>query len=85
MESEEDLRKKCQSHADAWVRLEAESAVTEKAKLMICDSLESMLKHVESFSKDQFSSTGRRVSILVTGSLHLVGTFLSVIDPHACD
>lgn len=85
VESEEDLRQKCEGHAEVWKSTEAGSVAESKAKLEVLDSLESMLNYAESLADEKFSRTGKEVSILVTGSLHLVGTFLSLIDPHSCD
>lgn len=65
---ENDLLLKCQNHARIWEKINKNSNVNISG--CVSDVLEN-IKRVDSNG-----------SVLITGSLHLVGAALSIIDPN---
>ncbi|KAM3957033.1 folylpolyglutamate synthase, mitochondrial [Aphomia sociella] len=65
-----DLLAKCRAHADLWGQLHGSSQVTVME--CVADVLVSIKKE---------NGGVQKVSVLVTGSLHLVGAALSLLDP----
>ncbi|ODN06462.1 Folylpolyglutamate synthase, mitochondrial [Orchesella cincta] len=87
LDAETDIMEGCRRLLKVWETLQ--STTTN----VICDSAESTVEYIEELvKKHQLNANGVAVekttptsSVLITGSLHLVGTFLSVLDPNRND
>ncbi|CAL8143736.1 unnamed protein product [Orchesella dallaii] len=87
LDAETDIMEGCRRLLKNWETLQSTS------RNMVCDSAESTVEYIEELvRKHQLNANGvtdenqaTSVSVLITGSLHLVGTFLSVLDPDRND
>ncbi|XP_044258827.1 folylpolyglutamate synthase, mitochondrial-like isoform X2 [Tribolium madens] len=73
--SSDELLEKCHQHKKLWLKLEEENLRTNqicKAFLTVDEALDFLI------NQDQFD-------LLITGSIHLVGSVLSLIDPNLND
>lgn len=65
---------RCVSNKNIWLTLEKDASVHAAKTVMTCPTVVDVLKVMESQAGKQ--------DILVTGSLHLIGSVLSVLDPN---
>ncbi|CAH2068181.1 unnamed protein product, partial [Iphiclides podalirius] len=66
-----DLIARCHKNADTWHRLQN---IYRGCNVMVFECVMDALSHIK--------TTGTKNSVLITGSLHLVGAALSIIDPN---
>jgi len=80
-------RERCEAHAKTWSSLQEKLNVSSKrTPTYVFDCIEDVILHTEDIAKTEYQSQdGKNINVLVTGSLHLVGTFLSLLDPNICD
>ncbi|CAG9783332.1 unnamed protein product [Diatraea saccharalis] len=69
-----DLLARCHRNAETWENIKKG---TNSTKITILESVSEALISIKSQNKNI-----NRTSVLVTGSLHLVGATLSIIDPN---
>lgn len=67
MLEQNELLSRCDNHAAIWKQLNKQSKVT------ILECVSDVL---------QYNNMNSNISVLITGSLHLVGAALSIIDPN---
>lgn len=72
----EDPVQPCKNHALVWKKLLPNDSLTTA----IMGSVKEASYYLESLTDDE-NRKEKNISVLVTGSLHLVGTFISVLDP----
>lgn len=69
---QEELIARCEKHAEIWQHFQEGCMSNVKVAGCVADALVSLKKN----------NTVDRSSVLITGSLHLVGAALSLLDPN---
>lgn len=75
LDTGKDLMAPCRDNVKVWTSLQNSS------EGVTCPCAESTVNYINHFSETNATS----VDVLITGSLHLVGTFLGVLNPKAVD
>jgi folylpolyglutamate synthase len=70
----DELMEKCEQHKQLWSKLE--SSDDDSTKTEICKVFPTAVSAIE------FLTNQDNFDLLVTGSIHLIGSVLSVLDPH---
>ncbi|RZC33193.1 hypothetical protein BDFB_008038 [Asbolus verrucosus] len=69
----DELLEKCQQHKQLWLKLELQD--DNKWKTDICEIFPTVSEAI------QFLTNQDKYDLLVTGSIHLIGSVLSILDP----
>lgn len=77
LENEKDPTEDCKRHAETW-----ESLQNTSPSVVFPDATQ-VTSYIEQMVEQQAPHI--RISVLITGSLHLVGSFLCVLDPNRND
>jgi folylpolyglutamate synthase/dihydropteroate synthase len=74
----------CKSHAEAWKSLNCSQTIVQDSTDSAIDFVSDISNCQKLCKRENFTELDVMVEVLVTGSLHLVGNVLSILDPSLC-